>query len=131
MYKSWLQFISKVDLKLYFAEDEVMLCCDKLDEIFLQWNMTTCFFTNHYFSKTSSVVQKCRLRRLISENTRKTQIWRCLPPERWRIYPARVCCTWKHWLATVWSHSNSSSIWTTLTRSNRAKSIEQATLQQV
>jgi len=34
--------------------------------------MTTCFLTNHYFSKTSSVVQKCGLRRLISENTRKT-----------------------------------------------------------
>jgi len=34
--------------------------------------MTTCFVTNHYFSKTSSVVQKCRLRWLISENTRKT-----------------------------------------------------------
>jgi len=34
--------------------------------------MTTCFLTNHYFSKTSSVVQKCWLRRLIRENTRKT-----------------------------------------------------------
>jgi len=34
--------------------------------------MTTCFLTNHYFSKTSSVVQKCPLRRLISKNTRKT-----------------------------------------------------------
>jgi len=34
--------------------------------------MTTCFLTNHYISKTSSVVQKCRLRRLISKNTRKT-----------------------------------------------------------
>jgi len=34
--------------------------------------MTTWFLTNHYFSKTSSVVQKCRLRRLISDNTRKT-----------------------------------------------------------
>jgi len=34
--------------------------------------MTTCFLTNHYFSKTSSVLQKCRLRRLIRENTRKT-----------------------------------------------------------
>ena len=34
--------------------------------------MTTCFLTNLYFSKTSSVVQKCRLRRLISENTRKS-----------------------------------------------------------
>jgi len=34
--------------------------------------MTTCFLTNHYFSKTSSVVHKCRLQRLISENTRKT-----------------------------------------------------------
>jgi len=53
----------------------------------------------------------------------------CFPPERWRIYPARVCCTWKHWLTTVWNHSNSSSIGRTLTRSNRAKSIEQATLQ--
>ena len=27
---------------------------------------------DHSFSKTSSVVQKCRLRRLISENARKT-----------------------------------------------------------
>ena len=34
--------------------------------------MTTCSLTNHYFSKTSSAVQKCRLRKLISENTRKT-----------------------------------------------------------
>jgi len=34
--------------------------------------MTTCFLTNHYVSKTSSIVQKYRLRRLISENTRKT-----------------------------------------------------------
>jgi len=34
--------------------------------------MTTCFLTNRYFWKTSSVVQKCRLRRLISENARKT-----------------------------------------------------------
>jgi len=34
--------------------------------------MTTSVLTNHYFSKTSGVVQKCRLRRLISENTRKT-----------------------------------------------------------
>jgi len=32
--KSWLQFISKVELKLCFAEDEVMLCCNKLDYIF-------------------------------------------------------------------------------------------------
>jgi len=24
--------------------------------------MTTCFLTNHYFSKASNVVQKCRLR---------------------------------------------------------------------
>jgi len=48
------------------------------------------------------------------------QIWHCLPPERWRIYPATVCCTWKHWLTTVWNHSSSSSIWTTLTRRNLA-----------
>jgi len=34
--------------------------------------MTNCFLTNYYFSKTSSALQKCRLRRLISENTRKT-----------------------------------------------------------
>jgi len=33
--------------------------------------MTTCFLTNHYFSKTFGVVQKCRLRKLVSENTRK------------------------------------------------------------
>jgi len=47
--------------------------CSKLDYIFLRWNMTTCFLTNHYFPKTSSVVQKCRLHRLISEHTRKTK----------------------------------------------------------
>jgi len=34
--------------------------------------MTTCFLTIHYLSKSSGVVQKCRLRRLLSENTRKT-----------------------------------------------------------
>jgi len=34
--------------------------------------MTTCFVPNHYFSKARSEMQKCRLRRLISENTRKT-----------------------------------------------------------
>jgi len=34
--------------------------------------MTTCFLTNHYFWKTSSVVKKYRLRRLISEYARKT-----------------------------------------------------------
>jgi len=36
--------------------------------------MTNYVLANYYFSNTSSVVQKCRLRRLVSENTSKGYI---------------------------------------------------------
>jgi len=65
---------------------------------FLRWNMPACFLTNHYFSETTSVVQKCQLRRLISENTRKiTSRMTLLISRKMEKISCSVWCAWKRW----------------------------------
>jgi len=115
-------------MKLYFAEDEVVLWCNKLDEIFLRWNMTICFLTNHYFPKTSSVVQKCQLRKRISENTRKTTSYMALLASRNMDNISRKGMLYMKTLANclkslqLKQHLNKA-------HKEQAKSIEHATLQ--
>jgi len=73
--------------------------------------MTTCFLTNHYFSKTSGVVQKCRLQRLVSENTRKAISDMVLLASRKMENISRKCMLYMKTLANnCLNHSNSSSI---------------------
>jgi len=58
--------------------------------------------TIHHFSETSNVVQKCRLRRLISENTRKTTSRMTLLASRKMEKLSRIVfCVWKPWPTAI------------------------------